>query len=160
MNPGRAPLAELLGADELVPIYGGGATHYVNLDYAATTPPLRRVWDRLAEIMPLYGSVHRGSGFKSVISTRLFESSLHRILAFSDGCPEQDVLVLSWNTTSSINLLARRLGLTKDSVVVTSEQEHTSNLLPWRKHARAVECHTEVDGTLDFNHLEDLLNSR
>ncbi len=160
MNPGMLPLAELLGADEVVPVYGGRTTRYVNLDYAATTPPLKRVWDRLAEVMPLYGSVHRGSGFKSVISTRLFENSLDHILTFSDAHPEQDVLVLSWNTTSGINILARRLGLTKDSVVITSEHEHTSNLLPWRKHASAVECHTEIDGTLDLNHLEQLLKSR
>jgi selenocysteine lyase/cysteine desulfurase len=157
MNTGTTPLARLLGDDLQVPLLGGGQTRYVNLDNAATTPPFRRVWDRLAEVMPWYGSIHRGAGFKSVVSTRLLEKSLATILRFSGGDPGDDMLVLGWNTTSCLNHLARRLRLGPDSVVLTSDAEHTSNILPWRKHARVLECRAAADGGLDYDHLESLL---
>lgn len=148
---------KLLGDDVRVPIFGGGFRRYVNLDNAATTPPFQRVWDKLAEVMPVYGSIHRGAGFKSLYSTRLFEQALEQIFSFSDGDHNRDVLVLGCNTTSCINHLARRLGLDRESVVIVSELEHSSNLLPWRKHARVIECRASANGIVDLEHLDDLL---
>lgn len=160
MSSGSKPLATLLGADLQVPVYGGGTSRYVNLDNAATTPPLQRVWNKLAEVMPWYGSIHRGAGFKSILSTRLFEKSLEQIFDFSDGHPERDVLVFGTNTTFCANHLARRLNLNRDSLVITSEVEHTSNVLPWRKHATVTECRTSMDGVVDVDHLESILKKR
>ncbi len=154
------PLAKLLGADLNVPVFGEKTARYINLDNAATTPVLQRVWDRLAEIMPWYGSVHRGAGFKSVVSTRLFEDATEKILKFSDADPDKDALIFGWNTTSCINHLARRLKLTKDEIVVASEMEHSSNLLPWKKHATLIKCNSTSDGSVDLNELEDILKSR
>lgn len=160
MSDGHKPLATLLGADLQVPIWGGAFARYVNLDNAATTPPFKRVWDRLAEIMPWYGSIHRGAGYKSLISTRLFEESLQCIHDFCDGDYATDVLILGVNTTSCANHLARRLNLTPDSLVITSELEHTSNVLPWRKHASTVQCRTTPDGMIDIDHLESILKTQ
>lgn len=160
MNIAETPLAHLLGADLHVPVLGGGKSRYINLDNAATTPALVRVWNRLAEIMPWYGSVHRGAGFKSVVSTRIFEAALERILNFSDGHSETDALILGWNTTSCVNNLARRLNLDRDSLVVLSEIEHSSNVLPWRKFAPVTECRSSADGTIDLDRLESILKSR
>jgi hypothetical protein len=56
-----SPLAEVIGADLTVPLVHGGATRYVNLDYAASAPALRAVADQVAELLPLYSSVHRRS---------------------------------------------------------------------------------------------------
>jgi selenocysteine lyase/cysteine desulfurase len=157
MTVGTTPLAPLLGDDLQVPLLGGGQARYINLDNAATTPPFRRVWDRLAEVMPWYGSIHRGAGFKSIISTRLLEESMSAILRFSGGDADADMVVMGWNTTSCINHLARRLRLDRNSLVVTSATEHSSNILPWRKHAKVLECRTSADGELDYDYLECLL---
>lgn len=42
--------------------------HYVNLDNAATTPPLKIVEKKVRAFLVSYGSVHRGSGEKSIES--------------------------------------------------------------------------------------------
>jgi selenocysteine lyase/cysteine desulfurase len=140
-----------------VPVFGGGVRRYVNLDNAATTPVFKEVWELLSEVMPFYGSVHRGSGFKSLVSTQLFEDSAMQILRFAGGDSDRDTIVFGVNTTSCINHLARRLDLGTDSVVVTSELEHSSNLLPWRKHCRVVQCPSTSGGGLDLDALESIL---
>lgn len=160
MGIADTPLTGLLGDDLRVPIFGGGTSRYVNLDNAATTPPFEQVWARLAKVMPWYGSIHRGAGFKSVLSTRVFETALQQILNFSDGQPKTDTLILGWNTTSCVNLLARRLELDRDSLVVVSEIEHTSNILPWKKHATVATCPGGADGLVDLDRLESILKSR
>src|SRR5437764_761579 len=92
VNAAQNPLAELFGADLSVPVFGGSKCRYVNLDNAATTPPSRRVWERLGEVMPWYGSIHRGDGLKSVVSTQILEESRARILSFAGGDADRDVL--------------------------------------------------------------------
>jgi selenocysteine lyase/cysteine desulfurase len=151
---GESPLAELLGAGLKVPVYEGGLRTYHDLDAAATTPPLRSVWDAVAESMLLYGSIHRGAGYKSVLSTARFESARDAVIRFAGGTPDRDVLVLAANTTTAANALARRLGLQAEDVVVTSEIEHSSNLLPWRKAARVIEYRIGADGALDVDDLQ------
>lgn len=59
-EPGTLPLADLIGADLKVPLVPTGIARYVNLDYAASTPALRVVAAQIAELLPLYSSVHRG----------------------------------------------------------------------------------------------------
>lgn len=44
---------------------GGTTRRYVNLDNAASTPALHVVADAIAEFLPFYSGVHRGTGYKS-----------------------------------------------------------------------------------------------
>jgi len=53
---------EIVGVDELVPVLDGRLVEYVNLDNAATTPPLRAVVEEVQRFLPMAASVHRGSG--------------------------------------------------------------------------------------------------
>lgn len=153
--PGE-PLAELVGEPLSVSVLDGEA-RYVNLDNAATTPVLVRVQNRLAEIMPWYGSVHRGDGTKSVVSTTLWESAIRRILSFSGGDPRRDTLVVRSNTTACINALVRRLALGREDIVVATEAQHSSNLLPWRKWATVIRCNALSDGGIDLGNLADIM---
>src|SRR3954452_1983129 len=75
-----APLP-VLGRDVLVPLVTGGEVAYAALDYAASAPALQRVWDDVAAYAPYYGSVHRGAGYLSQLSTDLFESSRAEVAA-------------------------------------------------------------------------------
>ncbi|GAA3370484.1 aminotransferase class V-fold PLP-dependent enzyme [Streptomyces sannanensis] len=123
-----APLP-VLGRDVLVPLVTGGEVGYAALDYAASTPALQRVWDDVAAYAPYYGSVHRGAGYLSQLSTDLFENSRAAVAEFL-GCRPGDQVVFTRSTTDSLNLLAAVLPA--DCQVFVFETEHHASLLPWR----------------------------
>ncbi|AZM52819.1 cysteine desulfurase [Streptomyces sp. WAC 01529] len=123
-----APLA-VLGRDVTVPLVTGGEVTYAALDYAASAPALQRVWDDVAAYAPYYGSVHRGAGYLSQLSTDLFENSRTAVAEFLD-CREGDQVVFTRSTTDSLNLLAA--ALPAECQVFVFETEHHASLLPWR----------------------------
>jgi selenocysteine lyase/cysteine desulfurase len=138
------PLAELVGADQQVPLVTGGTTRYVNLDFGASAPALRSVADRVAEFLPHYASVHRGAGFPSILSTAAYETARHTIGTFVGARPE-DVVQIVRNTTDAFNLLATAV----PGDVVHLDLEHHANLLPWRERgSRAVVASATLAGTL------------
>ncbi|MFF7736615.1 aminotransferase class V-fold PLP-dependent enzyme [Streptomyces sp. NPDC007984] len=123
-----APLP-VLGRDVTVPLVTGGEVTYAALDYAASAPALQRVWDDVAAYAPYYGSVHRGAGYLSQLSTELFENARRTVAEFLD-CREDDQVVFTRSTTDSLNLLAA--ALPADCQVFVFETEHHAALLPWR----------------------------
>jgi len=132
-----APLP-VLGRDVSVPLVTGGEVTYAALDYAASAPALQRVWDDVAAYAPYYGSVHRGAGYLSQLSTDLFEQSRETVAAFL-GCREDDQVVFTRSTTDSLNLLAA--ALPAGTHVFVFETEHHASLLPWQRAAdAAVTC--------------------
>lgn len=119
----------VLGKDVTVPLVTGGEVTYAALDYAASAPALQRVWDDVAAYAPYYGSVHRGAGYLSQLSTDLFENSRRTVAEFL-GCREDDQVVFTRSTTDSLNLLASVIPA--DCQVFVFETEHHASLLPWR----------------------------
>ncbi|MBL1096974.1 aminotransferase class V-fold PLP-dependent enzyme [Streptomyces coffeae] len=131
--PAAADVCEplsVLGADVRVPLVTGGEVTYAALDYAASAPALQRVWDDIAAYAPYYGSVHRGAGYLSQLSTDLFENSRADVAAFL-GCREDDQVVFTRSTTDSLNLLAAVLP--SGTEVFVFETEHHASLLPWEQ---------------------------
>lgn len=129
--PLAAPLA-VLGTDVAVPLADGTEVPYAALDYAASAPALQRVWDDVAAYAPYYGSVHRGAGYLSRLSTDLFEASRRTVAEFL-GCREDDQVVFTRSTTDSLNLLAT--SLPAGCEVFVFETEHHAALLPWQRTA-------------------------
>lgn len=144
-----APLP-VLGRDVLVPLVTGGEVEYAALDIAASAPALQRVWDDVAAYAPYYGSVHRGAGYLSQLSTDLFENSRAEVAGFlgcriegglgeaqpgkgGGGRREGDQVVFTRSTTDSLNLLAAVLPA--DTRVFVFETEHHASLLPWEQRA-------------------------
>lgn len=123
-----APLP-VLGKNVTVPLVTGGEVTYAALDYAASAPALQRVWDDVAAYAPYYGSVHRGAGYLSQLSTDLFENSRRTVAEFL-GCRADDQVVFTRSTTDSLNLLAA--AIPADCQVFVYETEHHASLLPWR----------------------------
>ncbi|EST34756.1 hypothetical protein N566_18165 [Streptomycetaceae bacterium MP113-05] len=130
-STGPAAPLPVLGDDVLVPVAGGTEVPYAALDQAASAPALRRVWNDVAGYLPYYGSVHRGSGHLSQLSTDLYERSRATVAEFL-GCRDDDRVVFTRGTTDSLNLLAALLP--DDSRVFVFESEHHAALLPWRRH--------------------------
>ncbi|MFJ4768972.1 aminotransferase class V-fold PLP-dependent enzyme [Streptomyces uncialis] len=123
-----APLP-VLGREVSVPLVTGGEVTYAALDYAASAPALQRVWDDVAAYAPYYGSVHRGAGYLSQLSTDLFENARATVASFL-GCRAGDQVVFTRSTTDSLNLLAA--ALPAGCEVFVFETEHHASLLPWR----------------------------
>ena len=124
----------LMGADTAVPLVTGEYRRYVNLDYAASAPALQVVRDAVGELLGWYSSVHRGAGFKSRASTAAYEGARESIRRFVNG-REDDAVIITRNTTDSINLLAGTLPA--GTHVVAFAGEHHANLLPWKRCAGA-----------------------
>lgn len=134
---------------------------YVDLDAAASTSALPAVAARVAEFLPGYASVHRGSGLRSQRATAAYEAARLAALAFA-GRPLDgpDVAIICRNTTEAINHLAYRLRLAPADVVVTTVIEHHANLLPWARlcRRRFVEC--GPDGTFALDDVIAALDER
>ena len=90
-----------------MPTVDGETLPYVELDNAATTPPLRPVLDAVEQLLPFNASVHRGTGYKSQYSTRRYEEARASVGRFVGADERQSVVLFTKNTTEAINRLAR-----------------------------------------------------
>src|SRR4051812_13585664 len=71
----HAPGLEIVGAESLVPLAGGGHVEYANLDHGASAPALQIVRDTVDALLERYASVHRGAGWHSKVCTSLYEGA-------------------------------------------------------------------------------------
>lgn len=149
--------SRILGLDREVPLLDGRRVPYVNLDNAASTPPLVDVARAVEEFMPYYSSVHRGTGFKSRLSTVAYDQAHEIIGRFVGADLVTNTVIFGKNTTEAINKLAYRFPLGPDAVVITTQLEHHSNDLPWRPHAHVVHVRALPDGRMDEADFDRLL---
>lgn len=151
--------AEIAGGDVRVPILDGSLRRFINLDNAASTPPLIAVRDTVHRFADWYSSVHRGSGFKSQLSTHVLESAREAVADFVGADPDRHVVVFTKHTTEAINKIARDMAESKPTVFTTI-MEHHANMLPWRVHANELRfVAVDQDGCLDQEDLERQLRN-
>jgi selenocysteine lyase/cysteine desulfurase len=128
----------------------GGRAPYVFLDNAASTPVMRDVMETVEKFMPYYASVHRGTGFKSRLSTVAYEQAREIVARFVGADCETNTVIFGKNTTEAINKMSYRLGLAADDVVITTRLEHHSNDLPWRdRGCKVVHVEPTPEGRID-----------
>ncbi|HEY3612184.1 MAG TPA: aminotransferase class V-fold PLP-dependent enzyme [Gaiellales bacterium] len=130
-DPAIRATPRLVGQEQRVPTADGALRRSINLDHAASTPPLVAVREAVDRFVPWYSSIHRGAGYRSQVASRAYEGARAAVADFVDADDDQ-VVVLVRNTTEALNVLARALppGLR----VLCSSMEHHANLLPWRAH--------------------------
>lgn len=155
--PVSALRKEIIGIETLVPVLDGTEQRYVFLDNAASTPTFRHVLDALVEYLPWYSGVHRGTGFKSLLSTAVFDGAHDAVGRFAGADPATTTVIFAKNTTECVNRLANRFPFRPGDVVITSLMEHHSNDLPWRKHAAVIHAGVLPDGRLDVGKIRDAL---
>ncbi len=148
---------EIIGIDQVVPLLDGTNVPYVNLDNAASTPAFRRVQEKVNEALLWYSSVHRGSGYKSMLSTQLYEQARQIVMDFVGADHEHDCIVFAKNATEAINKLANRFPFEAGDIVLTTGMEHHSNDLPWRAKARVIHAGLLPDGALDVEAFQHTL---
>ncbi len=144
------------GLDAEVPLLNGARGRYINFDNAASTPALAPVQEAVNQFLSYYSSVHRGTGFKSQLSTHIFEQAREIILAFVGASPGEHTCIFGKNTTEATNKLARRFPFTPQrNVVLTSSLEHHSNDLPWREAAETIHIGLTPDGRIDEDDFDE-----
>jgi len=148
---------DIVGIDTLVPLLDGTERPYVYLDNAASTPSLRTVLRCVEEFLPWYSGVHRGTGFKSLLSTAAFDGAHDAVGRFVGADLATNTVIFLKNTTECVNKLSRRMAFRPGDVVITSMMEHHSNDLPWRKTASVIHIGVTGDGRLDLVALRSAL---
>ncbi|MGW8250329.1 MAG: aminotransferase class V-fold PLP-dependent enzyme, partial [Anaerolineales bacterium] len=139
-----------IGLDVEIPLLDGSNRRYTNLDNAASTPSLKAVSNAVNQFLDYYSSVHRGTGYKSQISTHLYEQARQLTLSFVHANPQEHTCIFVKNTTEAINKLARRFPFNGErDIVLTSGMEHHSNDLPWRSATKTIHVGLTPDGRLD-----------
>lgn len=146
------------GADVKVPIIGGNLINYVNFDNAASTPPFKKALDTMVEFSQYYSNIHRGSGFKSEISTTIYEDAKKIIIDFIGGNTEENHIIFTKNSTEAINKIGHCMQFEPGDIIISTGMEHHSNDLPWRKRAQVMYVEVFDNGELDLDHYTYLLN--
>jgi cysteine desulfurase / selenocysteine lyase len=109
-------------------------------------------------------NVHRGLHALSARATEHYEKSRQRVADFI-GAKSADEIVFTRGTTESINLVAQAWGgkfLKAGDVILLTEMEHHSNLVPWQLLAEKIGAKLRFvpvrdDGTLELGKLSSLL---
>lgn len=156
----KAPLDvrnHIVGLKTKVPLLDGRQTTYINFDNAASTPALSEVLQTVNDFIPWYSSVHRGTGFKSLVSTEAYEKARQIVAEFFGANPSDHVVIFGKNSTEALNKLSYRLELKKKDIVLVSLLEHHSNDLPWRRQATIKRIRMDKFGRFDEVHFEELL---
>jgi cysteine desulfurase / selenocysteine lyase len=148
----------IVGTDTTIPLPNGNKVTAINFDNAATTPPLKAVINALNEFAPWYSSIHRGIGYKSSLTTNLYDTSRAIVGNFVKADLSKDIVIYVKNTTEAINKLANRLCTNKHAcVVLTTEMEHHSNILPWQSKCKTDFVSIDKYGQLSLHDLENKL---
>lgn len=110
-------------------------------------------------------NIHRGVHTLAEEATAMYEDARERIAKFINA-PSARQVIYTRNTTESINLVAyawARANLKAGDVVVLTEMEHHSNLVPWYmlKDERGIQVEfisVTDDGLLDLDSYKSLLS--
>ena len=145
----------VVGHGKEVPLFDGTKAPYIYFDNGASTPILSPVLDKVNEFMEWYSSVHRGTGFKSQLCSRLHEHCREIVARFVNVNADDHAIIFGKNATEAINKLAHRITMDGKQIVLVSKMEHHSNDLPWRNQANVK--HVEVDDSGRLSE-EDLIN--
>jgi cysteine desulfurase/selenocysteine lyase len=139
----------------------------VYLDNASTTQKPYSVIDSIADFYSNYNSnIHRAVYQLAEEATNMYEQSREKIANFINVRPEE--IIFTRNTTESINLIAHswaRTNLKKDDVIVITEIEHHSNIVPWQilcqeRGTRLEYVGIDGNGFLDLEYMIELISSR
>ena len=137
----------------------------VYFDNAATTQKPRAVLEALRSYYEHdNANVHRGLHELSSRATEAYEGARATVAKYI-GAANADEIVFTRGTTESINLVAQAWGgkfLGAGDVILLTEMEHHSNLVPWQLLAARVGARLRFvpvrdDGTLALEQLEQLL---
>ena len=144
------------------PFPGARTTELTYLDSAATSQKPSCVLERIQHYYEAQnGNVHRSIHYLGETATACMEESRKRVQSFI-GAEREEEIIFTHGCTEAINLVARGWGLKHldaASVILLTEMEHHSNLVPWQQLAERTGCRLEFipvtpDGLLDLEYIQ------
>ncbi|NOH02336.1 MAG: cysteine desulfurase [Chloroflexi bacterium] len=138
----------------------------VYLDSTATSQKPLQVIEAMNEYYRRSNAnIHRGVHTLAEEATAMYENAREKIAAFVHAASPREI-IYTRNTTESINLVAyawARANLKAGDLVILTEMEHHSNLVPWHmlQMERGIELEfipVTEDGLLDLDAYKALLN--
>lgn len=139
----------------------------VFLDSAASSQKPYQVIQAISKYYEhTHANVHRGVYQLSQEATDAFEQSRKSVRSFINAASEQEVIFVR-GCTEGINLVASSFGrkfLEKGDVILLSEMEHHSNIVPWQLIAEERGAEIKVipvndEGELDMDAFKSMLHS-
>jgi cysteine desulfurase/selenocysteine lyase len=136
----------------------------IYFDSAATSQTPQSVIDAMTRYYTeSRASIHRGVYPLAVEATDLFEGARQRIAEWLGSTPEETIFTA--NATAALNLVAytwARANVRRGDLVVLTEMEHHSNIVPWQLVCQEREAELAYvpvldDGQLDLEALDALL---
>ena len=143
-------------------------TPVIYLDSAATSQKPRQVIDIMARYYEeLNANIHRGIHQLAEESTQAYEEARDKVARFLNINSHKEV-IFTRNTTEAINLVAHawgRANLHSGDIILLTEMEHHSNLVPWQILADERELRLEFipvteEGLLDLSVYQELLQNK
>jgi cysteine desulfurase / selenocysteine lyase len=139
---------------------------YLYLDTAATSLKPKSVIEKISSFYSEeYGTVHRALYSFSQSATHHYDETREKVRG-AIGATSTNEIVFTRGTTESINFLAQMMEqrVHKGDVILISEIEHHSNIIPWQILCKKNGCQLKmirVDerGELNFLHLEEVLKT-
>ncbi|CAI9832170.1 MAG: SufS family cysteine desulfurase [Nitrosopumilus sp.] len=144
-----------------------GGKPLIYLDNASTTQRPTSVVDAVSRYYTHYNSnIHRAVYEVAEEATEAYESA-RDVLARMVGVGDRRELVFVRGTTEAINLVASswgRANVSEGDIIVTTEYEHHSNIVPWQllaeeRGARVEYVGVDDDGVLDLGDLGRFLDT-
>ncbi|HEY4383691.1 MAG TPA: cysteine desulfurase [Ktedonobacteraceae bacterium] len=140
----------------------------VYLDSTASSQKPQSVIDAMSDYYARYNAnVHRGVYQVSEEATDAMEKARVKVARFIHA-PRSKQVIFTRNTSESINLVAYTWGMAnihKDDLIILTEMEHHSNLVPWQLLAQRSGARLEFipvtdDGLLDLTVYAQLLQQQ
>jgi len=128
----------------------------IYLDNAATTQKPIQVIDAISNYYLNYNSnIHRAVHELAEEATAAFEATRDKVAKFINVKNREEIVFVR-GTTEAINLVAYSWGrqnVHKDDIIVTTEYEHHSNIVPWQLLAKEKGAKLEYIGVDDNGEL-------
>ena len=140
---------------------------FVYLDNAATTQKPLSVINKISEYYSFYNSnIHRAVYDIAEEATDAYELTRSKVGKFINASSTEEI-IFTRNATEAINLVAYSWGrknIKNGDIIILSEQEHHSNIVPWQilaKEKNAIIKYLKINetGNLNLKELEFYLNN-
>jgi len=137
----------------------------IYLDNASTTQKPNQVIDAITDYYRNHNAnIHRAVYALAEEATEAYESTRDKIANFLNIKNREEIIFVR-GTTEAINLVAYAWGrshVQEGDIIVTTEYEHHSNIVPWQlltqeKHAKLEYLLMDDNGELELDKLDELL---